>query len=155
MLFFSVVCVIFLQKKNQSEWDIALSIFLVFLLLLLLLINGAAGSCTLWFSTFLWFRSAFAKKKKKRATQFTLQNWVLSFPSPSPSPPFCGPKELKSFNINRAYLYHSSIVNYRVWYLCASGKPRDITGSRLSGLGCRERRKPWENIGVHYGDELI
>lgn len=61
-------------------------------------------------------------------------------------PPNCGPKELKSFNINREHIYHSLIVNYRVWYLCASGKPRDVTGYRISGLGYRERRKPLEKM---------
>lgn len=77
----------------------------------------------------------------QKGLQFTLQNKYLAFWVP---PPNCGPKELKSFNINRKHIYHSSIVNYRVWYLCASGKPHGMTGYRISGLGFKERRKPLE-----------
>uniref|UniRef100_A0A2R9CKJ1 Uncharacterized protein n=2 Tax=Homininae TaxID=207598 RepID=A0A2R9CKJ1_PANPA len=105
----------------QSGWSTTLSIFLVRNFLLII---GAAGSCMLQLSTFPLFGSSIK---------------VSGFFSPN-----CGPKELKSVNINREHIYHSSIVNYRLWYLCASGKPRDITGYRISGLGFKERRKPLE-----------
>lgn len=106
----------------------------------LLLIIGAARSCMLQLLTFPLFGFTFCKK----GLQFTLQTRWYAFWVWFPFPPNCGPKELKSFIINRERIYHSSIVNYRVWYLCASGKPRDITGYRISGLGFKERRKPLE-----------
>uniref|UniRef100_A0A2I3SKP5 Uncharacterized protein n=1 Tax=Pan troglodytes TaxID=9598 RepID=A0A2I3SKP5_PANTR len=87
----------------------------IFLVRNFLLIIGAAGSCMLQLSTFPLFGSAFSKK---------------GYSSPC--------------RVLREHIYHSSIVNYRLWYLCASGKPRDITGYRISGLGFKERRKPLE-----------
>lgn len=71
--------------------------------LLLIIINGAAGSCTLRLSTFLQFLSAFAK----RATVHTAEQELsfLGLLPPHPRPPyFCGPKELKSFNINSIFI---------------------------------------------------
>lgn len=101
-----------------------------------LLIIGAAGSRMLQLLTFPLLGYAFCRKGCSSHCRVSIK--LSGFF------PHCGPKELKSFNINREHIYHSSIVNYRVWYLCASGKPRDITGYRISGLGFRERRKPLE-----------
>uniref|UniRef100_A0A2K6TND5 Secreted protein n=1 Tax=Saimiri boliviensis boliviensis TaxID=39432 RepID=A0A2K6TND5_SAIBB len=108
----------------QSGWSTTLSIFLVRNFLLII---GAAGSCMLQLSTFPLFGSAFSKKGYSSPCRVSIKV-----------------SELKSVNINREHIYHSSIVNYRLWYLCASGKPRDITGYRISGLGFKERRKPLE-----------
>lgn len=79
MLFFSVVCVIFLQKKNQSEWDIALSIFLVFFIIVVVVVVNKR-CCRVMHAVVLnisLISFSFCKKlkmKRKRATQFTLQS---------------------------------------------------------------------------------
>lgn len=67
----------------------------IFLVQNFLLIIGAAGSCMLQLLTFPLFGYAFCKKG------YSSHCRVLSFLGFFPH---CGPKELKSFNINRAYL---------------------------------------------------
>uniref|UniRef100_A0A2K5Q7X1 Uncharacterized protein n=1 Tax=Cebus imitator TaxID=2715852 RepID=A0A2K5Q7X1_CEBIM len=106
----------------QSGWSTTLSIFLVRNFLLMI---GAAGSCMLQLSTFPLFGSAFSKKGYSSPCRVSIKVSGFFFPQ-------------------LEHIYHSSIVNYRLWYLCASGKPRDITGYRISGLGFKERRKPLE-----------
>lgn len=116
--------------EYNSEYFSSLEFFL-------LLLIGAARPCMLQLNIPL-FGFAFCKKGYSSHCRVSIKLSGVFFPS------CCSPKELKSFNISREHIYHSSIVNYRVWYLCASGKPRDITGYRISGLGFKERRKPLE-----------
>lgn len=124
------------KKMIQSRWDTSLNIFLVWNYFVIN--DSAAGSCVLQLLTFPLLGSAFCKKGCSSHSRLSIRLSGFFFS------PNCGPKQLKSFNINREHIYHSSIVNYRVWYLCASGKPHNIAGYRISGLGFKERRKPLE-----------
>uniref|UniRef100_A0A8C8WLU0 Uncharacterized protein n=1 Tax=Panthera leo TaxID=9689 RepID=A0A8C8WLU0_PANLE len=103
------------------------------------LLIGAVRSCMLQLNiSLIWFFFFFfCKKGYSSHCRVSIKLSGFFF-----SPPLW-PKRIKIF-LYREHIYHSSIVNYRVWYLCASGKPRDVTGYRISGLGFKERRKPLE-----------